>query len=104
PTVPSATVPQNTVFTDASGDIGFGAFFNGKWFSLPWPRDFKITARSPRDSMALRELFPLILASYVWGPYFRSSFVIFMCDNMSAVEILNRGRSKIVVLNNLLKS
>ena len=29
-------------FTDASGGIGFGGFYNGQWFAAPWPHKIKI--------------------------------------------------------------
>jgi len=49
------------VTSDAAGSLGFGTYFNTEWFSGAW-------APSQVDqSIAYRELFPEVVASYVWG-------------------------------------
>ena len=54
--------PQSTfahdlnLFTDASWSLGFGAYFNGKWVSSPWPQSLK------SFSIQWKKLFPIYVA------------------------------------------
>jgi hypothetical protein len=65
--------------TDAAGTIGIGAFFAGSWFALTWeslglePLSQPVTSG---DSMALRELIPVVLAVACWTGRFHSWIAI----------------------------
>ena len=50
------------VTSDAAGSLGFGAYFKGEWFSGAW------APCQSEQSIAYKELFPVIIASHIWGP------------------------------------
>ena len=61
------------ISTDASGSKGYGAFYSGEWFNGSWS-----AAQQPL-SIAYKELFPIVIACYVWGNKWRcpaSSFAV----------------------------
>ncbi len=51
------------LFTDAAPSIGFGGFFQGRWFAAPWPPQLQDISQSS----ALFELYPLVVAAFLWG-------------------------------------
>ena len=78
------------LFTDASAEIGFGAFFNGRWTHGKWP----LSVRLMQFSIAFLELFPIVLALRLWGPVLSNKCVIFWSDNEAVVTIINRQTSR----------
>ena len=48
--------PDMNLFTDASGALGFGIFFNGKWIAASWPN------WAQNRSIQWKEPFPIYLA------------------------------------------
>ena len=68
-------LPDFEVSSDASGVLGYGTVFQGHWFSGSQSIDYK-------------EIFPIVLAAYLWGPLWASKRVNFLSDNHSVVEIL----------------
>lgn len=89
--------PDLEVTSDASGSLGFGAYFNGEWFSCAW------VSSQASHSIAYKELFPIIIAAHVWGPHFARRHVLFRTDNEAVVYILNSRTSRIPVLMRLLR-
>ena len=49
------------LLTDATSDVGFGAFLDGHWFSGRW------LPSQQAASIAFKELIPIIVAAHVWG-------------------------------------
>ena len=94
--------PELDLYTDAAGSIGYGGYFNGRWFSEQWPTELHTLAGS-RMSIALMELFPIITAAVVWGHQWKGKSVCFHCDNQATVAIINKGRSKIPLLTSFLR-
>lgn len=45
-------------------------------------------------SIAFYELYPIVVASILWGEMWKKQRIIFLCDNSATVAILNKGRSK----------
>ena len=45
-------------------------------------------------SMAFMELYPIVVAAYIFGKEWRAKKIMFVCDNQSVVSILCKGRSK----------
>ena len=86
------------VVSDASGAIGYGAFYNREWFNGVWME----SQRS--ESIAYKELFPIVLAANVWGSSWAKQHVLFRSDNEAVVSILNRRTSKIPILMRLLRN
>ena len=53
--------PNHHLFTDASGALGWGAWSGIHWFQYFWPSVFA------ENSIAVKELIPIVLACIVWG-------------------------------------
>ena len=82
------------LFTDAASNFGFGGYFQGKWFSNSWPSELPESLDSTM-SMAFRELYPIVVAAYLWGHLWCRKRILFHCDNEAVVNIVNKGRSKV---------
>lgn len=94
--------PDMDLYTDASGTIGFGGYFKGKWFQGRWPPHMQLN-KDRGISIEWQELFPIIVACAIWFPYFSGKRIQFWCDNQSVVAILNSGRSKAPRIMDLLR-
>ena len=92
-----APVPDLLLSTDASGSIGYGAYCSGEWFNGMWSS----TQRS--NSIAYKELFPIVLACLVWGEKWRNCRIQFCSDNQSVVAIISSGTSRDSQLMQLLR-
>ena len=70
----------------------------GQWFFGSW--------RSSRreQSIAYKELFPVVIAAHVWGHQWCRQHVLFRSDNDSVVHILLSRTSKIPSLMHLLRA
>ena len=74
--------PDITVYSDASGSWGCGAYSGNSWFQLEWPpqaKDFNI---------AIKELFPVVIAAALFGKTWSGQLVEFRVDNMAVVQVL----------------
>lgn len=90
------------LFTDASL-LGFGGYYNGHWFSSEWPTEYQESEQST-FSMAFRELYPIVVAAICWGNSWTSKKILFKCDNLATVHIINKGRSKCLKIMNLMRT
>ena len=79
-------------YTDAT-PIGFGAYFSGKWFCGKFEEN--MIPNDCKASMALFELYPIVMAAVLWGQEWCKKRIVVKCDNESACEIINKGRSRI---------
>lgn len=79
-------------FTDAT-PTGYGGYFNGKWFSGRFEENLVPTGT--KSSMALFELYPVVVAAVLWGHLWCRRKIVVNCDNAATVDIINRGRSKV---------
>ncbi|XP_078342651.1 uncharacterized protein LOC144628433 [Oculina patagonica] len=84
--------PDMNLYTDASGTVGFGGYFNGKWFQGKWLPHMQLN-KDRGISIEWQELFPIVVACAIWFPYFSGKRIQFWCDNESVVAILNSGFS-----------
>jgi hypothetical protein len=96
PGIPVITDLQ--VVSDASGAIGYGAFYNQEWFNGVWV-ETQVT-----QSIAYKELFPIVLAAHVWGQGWAKQHILFRSDNEAVVFMLNSRTSKVPELMRLLMS
>jgi hypothetical protein len=80
------------LFTDAAAGIGFGIYFQGDWAADKWPQSWKNTAVV--QDITFLELFPIVCAIAIWGSQLSGKKIIFRCDNMSVVAIVNSQTSK----------
>ena len=78
--------------SDAAGSIGFGAYFKGFWFAGPW------AVSQQQQSIAYKELFPVVVAAHVWGPQWSKKNVLSRSDNDAVIHVLNWRVSKIPFL------
>lgn len=81
------------LFTDASGTIGYGAFYKGQWFSSSWPANMT-KGLEQKISISYQELYPIVVAALLWGKHWARRKIVFNCDNQGTVFILNKGCSK----------
>ena len=79
-------------FTDAT-PVGFGGYFKRKWFYGSFDKD--LVPESCKASMALFELYPIVMAAVLWGEQWCRKRIVVHCDNAATVEIINKRRSKI---------
>ena len=95
---PGMSAPTDVeVTSDAAGSLGFGAYLNTEWFSGAW-------APSQADqSIAYKELFPVVVASHVWGSQWFRHHVLFRSDNKAVVHILRSRTSKVLCIMHLLR-
>ncbi len=98
----SVEAPDITLFTDASGSLGYGGYFQGQWFSSPWPGELLVDTGSDL-SIAMMELYPIVTAAVVWGTQWSRKCIRFYCDNTATVEIVNKGRSKAPAIMKLMR-
>jgi hypothetical protein len=90
------------LFTDAASNSGFGGYFDGEWFSEPWPEDL-MRHTDGNMSMAFMELYPIVVAAILWGNVWKGKRIQFMCDNEAVVNIIQKGRSKETYIMKLMR-
>ena len=78
-----------SLFTDASGSIGYGGFFQTSWFQGNWLPHQQLG--SPGMSILWQELFAIVFACHKWT----SRRIKFHCDNLDVVEVINSRKSKV---------
>ena len=84
-----AATPDLQVTSTASGSLAFGAYFRGEWFTGSW------TTSQASQSIAYKELFPVVIAAHLWGPQWARCHILFCSDSEPVVHILNFRTSKI---------
>ena len=90
------------LYTDASGSYGYGAYYQGKWFSVPWPSDLPKLGDDDM-SIAFMELVPIVTAVCVWSQTWCRKRICFHSDNQSTVNIIKKGRSKSPLIMKLMR-
>lgn len=81
---------KELLFTDASGSLGFAAVLGSKWFALDWEKVPGLT----NCQIAIKELFPIVVALELWGTVLRNKKILFMTDNMAIVYAINKQTCK----------
>ena len=97
-----ATSVSMHLFTDAAPSLGFGGVFGGEWFADKWPVELR-DLPSDVQSIALMELYPIVMACLIWGRNWTGRKIMFCCDNEATVAIINKGRSSIPFINRLVR-
>lgn len=77
-----------TLHTDASSCHGFAATLGSSWFASP--RDADLV----KYRIAVKELFPIVLAIEMWGSSMRDKKVLFKSGNMVVIYIINKQTLK----------
>ena len=81
-----------SLYTDASGTLGFGGIFRTQWFQDKWLPHQKLNTKN--ISIDWQELYTIVVASYIWAPLWAQKRIVFYCDNQAVVSIINSKRSK----------
>lgn len=91
-----------SLYTDASGTLGFGGIFESHWFQGPWEPSQHLG--QPGISIAWQEFFAIVVACNLWADQFANKRIILYCDNESVVTIINSKRSRIPRVMDLLRN
>lgn len=78
--------------------LGFSAIFGCQWLASPWPPKVSDISRFAQTS-ALFKIYPIVLAAVTWGPSWSGYTVVFFIDNSVTAEIINKGRSRSLLIN-----
>ncbi len=76
------------LYTDSAMSAGYAAVYGRRWFNGSWPEGWQ------GYHITVLELYPIVAAVCVCGHILANHCVLFMCDNMSVVEIINKQSSK----------
>ena len=76
------------LFTDASGTIGWGAYWSGKWLQGRW------SAAQLNMDITLKELYAIVMAVHTWGSLWQRKKILFHCDNFAVVNIWESGSTR----------
>ena len=91
-----APLPEFHVSSDSA--LGYGGIFDNEWFVGEWS-----SLQKPL-LIADKELFPVVVASHLWGHHWAGKRVEFCSDDMAVVSILCSGTSKDPSIMVLLRS
>lgn len=82
------------LYTDAAGGSGrgFGAYFEDRWSVGKWPTHWHNMGIT-RDITFL-ELFPIVVAFFLWGQYLVNKRIFIQTDNQAVVSIINKQSAK----------
>ena len=89
--------PSHHLYSDASGSWGCGAWSLPYWVQLPWQGIPHL------NSIALKELFPIVLACALWGASWRGSYILCHSDNTAAVAQVNKLHARDPLAAHLLR-
>ena len=101
-----ATSDELDFFTDSSGTIGYGCFFDGRWTYGIWSSQML----SLEPSIEFLELFALCAVVFTWEDRLSNTRIVIFCDNQLVVSMVNNTTSgckgcmrllRLLVLNNL---
>lgn len=81
---------KELLFTDASGSLGFDAVLEINWFALNWESVPDLS----QTQIAIKELFPIVLALKIWGLLLTNKKLLFMTDNVAIVHAINKQTCK----------
>lgn len=93
-----ASDPDIEIYSDASGSWGCGALWGTQWFQLEWG-DLPVA----HESIAAKELLPVLIACIVWGKDWEGLSIRCYSDNQAAVCVLNQRRAKDPLLSHMLR-
>ena len=85
------------LFTDAS-NLGFAGVLHGVWFQGSWPASWL------DKHIAVRELFPIVLALKLWFSQLCGKRLLILCDNEAVVYVSNDQTSRDSNLMSLIRT
>lgn len=90
---------KELLFTDASGSVGFAAVLGTEWFAL----GLEAVNDLANHQIAIKELFPIVLALELWGTMLSNKKILFMTDNSAVVHAINKQSCKEKTLMKLIR-
>lgn len=94
----SLAVPKHHIFTDASGSLGYGAWYTSRWFYGCWDSDWWC-----RQNIMLLELYPIWVALQLWSDHLKDSCILVHTDNQALVAVLMSRRTNLRPANAMLR-
>ena len=94
------------IWTDASGCFGCGALDpqTSAWIQMKWPESHGASGSGWwEESIATKELLPIVLACAIWGTRWSGLTVVVHCDNLGVVAVVNSGYSRVPRIMHLLR-
>ena len=81
------------LITDSAGSekLGYGCIFRSRYMYARWPLGF---FRQRKPSIALLELFAVVIAVDCWAPIMATSIVKVRSDNQAVISAITKGSSK----------
>ena len=79
--------PDMKLFTDDSGQIGFGIYYQPHWVAERWPPEVADL------SIEWKELLPILIACELWSTQWKGKQLLFHSDNMAVVNLWKKGTS-----------
>ena len=76
------------LFTDASGNDCWGAYWAERWISDYW------TTALGEMSIAWKELYAIAIAFNAWGTLWQRRKILIHCDNQTIVSVWKKGTCK----------
>ena len=80
------------LYTDASGGLGYGTYFEGHWAYGKWPAWLR--HKRIKVHITFKELFPVVLSIVLWGQEWANQRVTFHCDNQAVVYCINKQSTR----------
>ena len=74
-----------SLFTDASGSLGWGAYWSRHWIQSHW------SGNQVDRGIVWKELFAIASAVNTWGHHWPRKKVLVHCDNQAVVGIWKKG-------------
>ena len=87
--------------TDASGSIGYGGICGNQWFQGTWQPQQRIGTNN--ISIAWQELYAIVVACSIWGKQWACKRILFQCDNLAVVNVVNTKKAKCPQLMRLIR-
>ena len=75
------------LFSDAARSKGYAVILSNAWCADSW-------SDNENYDITILELYPILLAVLIWGEQLRDKNILFFCDNIAVVNILNNQSSK----------
>ena len=81
------------LFTDSAGGktLGCASYLHGEWAVLNWPKHW---SSEILNDITYLEIIPVAMAINFWKERFETKQILFHCDNLAVVTILNSKTSK----------
>lgn len=90
---------KELLLTDASSSLCFAAVLGSKWFALGWGKLPNLAI----CQIAIKELFPIVVALELWGTVLENKKILIMTGNMAIVHAINKQTCKDKALMKLIR-